>query len=387
MSIGRRDIKIFSVGAITGVTTISICLYINNKYYFKYNNNKYLYKYLFQFISYTKNIILSIFYNKNKNKNNINNNNILSKSEGGSTPDGCPGVNSSEAGSKSACFGCPNQKICASGEANKVDPAIEDIRRKLAGVKHKFLILSGKGGVGKSTVAAQLAWCLSERGMTVGLLDIDICGPSIPRMMGVTREEVHRSADGWSPVYVNDRLSVMSIGFLLPSEDDPIIWRGPKKNGIIRQFLTDVCWGVCDVLIIDTPPGTSDEHLSIVTLLKGAHIDGALLVTTPQEISLQDVRKEINFCKKTGLHVLGVIENMSGGVFIPSTGGATAMSSSMNVPFLCSIPIDTNVALACEHGKSVVQQEEGGVEGEGGGPSSAKTAFSLLCDIVQNFCK
>ena len=119
-------------------------------------------------------------------------------------------------------------------------------------------------------------------------------------VLGLVGHEVHQSASGWSPVYVDDNLGVMSIGFMLPSKDDAIIWRGPRKNGLIKQFLTDVVWNELDYLIIDTPPGTSDEHISIVQYLKSANIDGAVVITTPQEVSMADVRKELNFCKKTG---------------------------------------------------------------------------------------
>lgn len=129
---------------------------------------------------------------------------------------------------------------------------------------------------------------------------MDICGPSIPRMLGLVGQEVHQSASGWSPVYVEDNLGVMSIGFMLPSSDDAIIWRGPRKNGLIKQFLTDVDWGELDYLIVDTPPGTSDEHISIVQYLRATEVDGAVIVTTPQEVAMADVRKEINFCRKTG---------------------------------------------------------------------------------------
>lgn len=145
-----------------------------------------------------------------------------------------------------------------------VPPAVSDVKQRLAGVKHKLLVLSGKGGVGKSTVACQLAFALAGKGFQVGLLDVDITGPSVPRMLGLLGQEVHQSAAGWSPVYVDDNLGVMSIGFMLPNADDAIIWRGPKKSGIIKQFLVDVQWGELDYLIIDTPPGTSDEHISIV---------------------------------------------------------------------------------------------------------------------------
>jgi Mrp family chromosome partitioning ATPase len=222
----------------------------------------------------------------------------------------CVGPQSEMAGKASSCAGCPNQSSCASGEA-KVDPALEAVKDRMSLVKHIILVLSGKGGVGKSTFSAQLAFALAQKGKQVGLLDVDICGPSIPRMLGLVGHEVHQSASGWSPVYVEDNLGVMSIGFMLPAQDDAIIWRGPRKNGLIKQFLTDVNWNELDYLIVDTPPGTSDEHISIVQYLKASHIDGAIVVTTPQEVSMADVRKELNFCRKTGIPVLGVVENMA----------------------------------------------------------------------------
>ena len=141
------------------------------------------------------------------------------------------------------------------------------IADKLKNVKHKILILSGKGGVGKSTLTAMLARALAvDPDVNVGVLDIDLCGPSAPRIFGVLNEQVHQSGSGWSPVYVEDNLAVMSAGFLLPSEDSALIWRGPKKNGLIKQLLRDVDWDHLDYLLVDTPPGTSDEHLSIGNL-------------------------------------------------------------------------------------------------------------------------
>lgn len=172
----------------------------------------------------------------------------------------------------------------------------------------------------------------------VGLMDIDICGPSLPHLLGLQNETLHTSSSGWSPIYVTPNLACISIGFLLPSSSAAIIWRGPKKNQLIKQFLKDVDWGDegLDYLVVDTPPGTSDEHLSVVQYLKEGGIDGAVLVTTPQEVSLQDVRKELDFCRKVGVKVLGVVENMSGfvcpscngksDVFFPSTGGAKALA-------------------------------------------------------------
>lgn len=224
--------------------------------------------------------------------------------------EGCVGPSSEQAGKVSGCAGCPNQAKCASGEAKAVDPALAQVQDKMSGVKHKILVLSGKGGVGKSTFSSQLAFTLALQGFQVGLLDVDICGPSIPRMTGLVGMEVHQSASGWSPVYVEENLAVMSIGFMLPTSDDAVIWRGPRKNGLIKQFLTDVVWNDLDYLIIDTPPGTSDEHISLVQLLKTSTVDGAIVVTTPQEVSMADVRKELNFCRKTSLPVLGVVENM-----------------------------------------------------------------------------
>ncbi|KAL4457368.1 hypothetical protein ABPG75_012233 [Micractinium tetrahymenae] len=226
-------------------------------------------------------------------------------------PEHCPGTASEAAGSAAACLGCPNQAACATAPKGP-DPDLAAIAARLAPIKHIVLVLSGKGGVGKSTFSAQLAFALAARGLEVGLLDIDICGPSMPKMLGLEGEEIHQSGAGWSPVYVQENLGVMSIGFMLPNPDDAVIWRGPRKNGLIKQFLKDVHWGECDYLVIDSPPGTSDEHISIVQFLKAARVDGAVVVTTPQEVSIIDVRKEINFCKKTGIPVLGVVENMSG---------------------------------------------------------------------------
>ncbi|KAK9909844.1 hypothetical protein WJX75_008303 [Coccomyxa subellipsoidea] len=239
----------------------------------------------------------------------------------------------------------------------------------------------------------------------VGLLDIDICGPSVPKLVGLENEEIHRSNLGWSPVYVEDNLAVMSIGFLLPNPDDAVIWRGPRKNGLIKQFLKDVHWGDLDYLVVDAPPGTSDEHISIAQFLKGANVDGAVIVTTPQEVSIIDVRKEVNFCHKVGLKVLGVVENMSGlqqpvdsvrflcipsdgaqkpadmtaavlealrhvapdlgslmvqsDVFRATKGGAESMASSMGVPFLGRVPLDPALSLAGEEGRSAFDAAAG----------------------------
>ena len=185
----------------------------------------------------------------------------------------CVGPTSATAGKASSCAGCPNQQQCASGKyaqaAEATKTSQSQISARLENVKHILLILSGKGGVGKSTVSSQLAWSLQYYGYEVGILDIDICGPSIARMMGVEDKQVHKSQFGWTPVYRKSNLSVMSVAFLLSQKNDAIIWRGPRKNGLIKQFLTDVEWQNLDFLIIDCPPGTSDEHISIAQLLAG----------------------------------------------------------------------------------------------------------------------
>ena len=277
-------------------------------------------------------------------------------------PEHCPGPESNLAGKGDACTGCPNQQICASAPKGP-DPDIPLITSRLAGIRHKILVLSGKGGVGKSTFTSMLGHAFAaESEEMVGIMDTDICGPSIPKMMGVEAETVHISNAGWSPVWVADNLGVMSIQFMLPSRDDAVIWRGPKKNGLIKQFLKDVEWGNLDYLLVDTPPGTSDEHMSVNSFLKESGIDGAIMVTTPQEVSLLDVRKELDFCRKAGISVLGIVENMSGfvcpscthkiQVFKATTGGAKALAKATGVPFLGSVPLDPRIGMACDYGES-----------------------------------
>ncbi|XP_058791409.1 cytosolic Fe-S cluster assembly factor NUBP2 homolog [Phymastichus coffea] len=235
----------------------------------------------------------------------------------------------------------------------------------LEGVKHVFLVLSGKGGVGKSTISSQLALALKETGFKVGILDVDLCGPSIPYLLNLEDKDVHQSNDGWVPVFAdnNQKLAVMSIGFLLKNRNDSVVWRGPKKTSMIKQFLTDVAWQDIDYLIIDTPPGTSDEHITVMENLRNVKCDGAIIVTTPQEIAIDDVTREITFCKKTGIPVIGIVENMSGFVCptcsectnIFSSNGGVSLSELVNVPFLTKVPIDPTIGRLADKGQSILK--------------------------------
>ncbi|XP_061433138.1 cytosolic Fe-S cluster assembly factor NUBP2-like [Lethenteron reissneri] len=235
----------------------------------------------------------------------------------------------------------------------------------LSGVRSVVLVLSGKGGVGKSTVSTQLALALRNAGQKVGLLDVDLCGPSVPRMLGLQGRAVHQCAAGWLPVYADAgrRLAVMSVSFLLAQADDAVVWRGPKKNAMIKQFVSDVLWGELDFLLVDTPPGTSDEHMAVLESLRGRSPAGALLVTTPQEVSVGDVRRELTFCSKTGLKVLGIIENMSGFVCphcsecsnVFSKGGGEALADEFKVPFLGCVPVELQLARCGEDGRSLLE--------------------------------
>jgi ATP-binding protein involved in chromosome partitioning len=240
---------------------------------------------------------------------------------------------------------------------------IEEMREKLAlqdnigHIKHKVVVLSGKGGVGKSTVATNIAVALSVKGQKVGLMDVDIHGPSIPTMLGLEGNVLRGTETGLTPIVYSDNLRVMSIGFILRNQNDAVIWRAPLKHKLIRDFLTDVQWGEIDYLIIDSPPGTGDEPLSVAQLLEDA--DGAIIVTTPQDVALIDVRKAITFCRQVNLPVLGVVENMSGFVCphcgktvnIFKTGGGESMASDMGVPFLGRIPLEPKIVDAGDSGK------------------------------------
>ena len=223
------------------------------------------------------------------------------------------------------------------------------LAERMDSIRQKILVMSGKGGVGKSTVAANLAVGLSQAGMSVGLLDVDVHGPSIPQLLGMQGVGAQLVDHELQPVRVNAHLTVMSIGFLVASPTDAVIWRGPRKYGLIHQFLKDVRWGKLDYLVIDSPPGTGDEPLAVAQLVGKPAV--AVLVTTPQELAVSDVRRSVSFCRAVDLPILGIIENMSGfacpacghrlDIFKP--GGGEALAAEMKVRFLGKVPLDPAV--------------------------------------------
>ncbi|MFO8056598.1 MAG: Mrp/NBP35 family ATP-binding protein [bacterium] len=259
-----------------------------------------------------------------------------------------------------SCKSCQDDSCSAKQQqANETAEEFEDRQRlneKLCRIKHKFIVLSGKGGVGKTTVAANLGLALAAEGKKTGILDVDIHGPSIPQILGLSGQPIEVMDNQLVPVPIGKNLKVMSIGFMLKGSDDAVIWRGPLKMGVIRQFLRDVQWDDLDYLVIDCPPGTGDEPLSVIQLIE--KLDGAVVVTTPQSLSINDVRRSIQFCRTTNVPVLGVVENMSGFVCphcgkttdIFKTGGGEEMAREMEVTFLGRIPLDPAVAEASDNG-------------------------------------
>jgi ATP-binding protein involved in chromosome partitioning len=232
--------------------------------------------------------------------------------------------------------------------------------KNLMRIKHKIIITSGKGGVGKSTVAANVAMALAMRGYDVGLLDADIHGPNIPKMFHIEDEMLHADEEGIMPIIVPPSLKIMSMAFLVRDSDNPVIWRGPMKISALRQFIADVRWGNLDYLIVDLPPGTGDEPLTVAQLMPDA--DGMVVVTTPQEVALLNSRKSVGFARQLKMPVLGIIENMSGFVCpncrkevdLFKKGGGELAAKELDVPFLGSIPIDPKVVISGDEGMPVV---------------------------------
>lgn len=232
----------------------------------------------------------------------------------------------------------------------------------MARVKHKIIIASGKGGVGKSTVSVNLAKALKIRGYKVGLLDADITGPNIPKLLGIEDQKMKPGEEGLIPGDA-DGIKVASMALVLSSKESAVVWRGPKKMAAIRQFIQDVEWGDLDFLLVDLPPGTSDEPLSVVQLIPD--LTGAVIVTTPQEVSLLDSRKAVNMVKGMKVPILGIVENMSGlccphcgeTINIFSTGGGRRTAEEMDVPFLGAVPIDPEVSALGDRGVTFVERQ------------------------------
>jgi ATP-binding protein involved in chromosome partitioning len=227
-------------------------------------------------------------------------------------------------------------------------------------VKHVILVLSGKGGVGKSTVSVNLASALSAHGRNVGLLDLDFHGPNIPKMLGIEGQKPAVLEKHIEPVHVTGTLSVMSMAFLLPDTSTPVVWRGPMKMIAIQQFLDEVNWGSLDYLVVDLPPGTGDEALSIAQL--APNVKGAVIVTTPQDVAVLDAVKSVKFIQKLEVPVIGIIENMSGMICphcgdtidLFGRGGGKKAAEDLNVPFLGAIPLDPAMVKAGDEGRPYV---------------------------------
>ena len=256
------------------------------------------------------------------------------------------------------------QKIGSSttSSSQQQDKMREKINQRMDKIKHKLIIISGKGGVGKSMVAVNLAYGLLFQGKTVGILDIDIHGPSLAKMVGIEDRKLKVSDNEViEPIAITSSLKIVTIASLLKDADTPIIWRGPLKMKLISQFLGDVNWGELDYLVIDSPPGTGDEPLSIVQLVPG--LSGAIIVTTPQEIALLDSRKSVNFVKSLKVSMIGIIENMSGLVCphcgkeidLFKTGGGERAAADLKVAFLGRIPIEPAIVDSTDQGRPFIR--------------------------------
>lgn len=244
-------------------------------------------------------------------------------------------------------------------------PDDEKLRSRMTKIRHKIAVISGKGGVGKSLVTVNLAVALALKGRNgkVGVLDADIHGPCVPKMLGLKDKRLQSGPPGVFPAFGPLNIKVVSMAFLLPSVDAPVIWRGPLKMGAIRQFLSDIAWGELDYLLIDLPPGTGDESLSVLQLLP--EMDGVIIVTIPSEVSQEVVKKAVTFARKMGVPILGIVENMSGVVCphcgeqvnVFGSGGGEKVATDMGVPFLGSIPLDPRISKTTDAGAPFIIEE------------------------------
>jgi len=267
-------------------------------------------------------------------------------------------------------------------EQRELDMAL--IRSRMSKIKHKIAVISGKGGVGKSLVTVNLAVALAKHGRNgkVGVLDADIHGPCVPKMLGMKGEVLQSGPPGVFPATGPLDLKVVSMGFLLPSDDAPVIWRGPLKMGAIKQFLSEIVWGSLEYLLIDLPPGTGDESLSVLQLLP--EMDGVIIVTIPSEVSQDVVKKAVSFARKMDTPIIGIVENMSGIVCphcgerieVFGTGGGENISVEMGVPLLGSIPLDPRISTAMDAGTPFIAAQP---------DSPAARAFQAIVEKIETF--
>ncbi len=262
----------------------------------------------------------------------------------------------------------------------------QKLKKNMSHIKHKIAIISGKGGVGKSTVAANLAMAFVLHGYKdyVGILDVDIHGPCIPKLLGIKGKKVQISPIGALPVTTTEGIKVVSMDFLVQNQETPIIWRGPLKMQVIRQFLSDFMWGELEFLFIDVPPGTGDEPLSVMQLVP--EMDGTIIVTIPSEVSEDVVKKAVTFSRQMGIPIIGIIENMSGftcpkcgeTLNVLGTGGGKRIAEDLNVPFLGQIPLDSQICKDADRGISFLKEHKN---------STAAIAFQEIVKKVKIFLK
>ncbi len=288
-------------------------------------------------------------------------------------------MSSEKCDSGNSCQSCGSTQKCSQADKETHETAL--IEKRMNNIKHKFMVISGKGGVGKTSVSVNLATTLAKLGYKVGILDADIHGPNIPKMLGVEDQKPAGAEDGIYPIKISENLFVMSIAFFIAKKEDAIVWRGPMKHSVIKQFLGEVVWGDLDYLIIDLPPGTGDEALSTAHLLK--KVDAAMVVTTPQEVALLDSKKSITFCREIKIPIIGVVENMSGlscphcskEIDLFKTGGGELIANEMKIPFLGRIPLDPELVISSDDGKSFIENH----------PESA--VAKAFADIAENWTK
>ncbi len=256
------------------------------------------------------------------------------------------------------------------------------LREKMERIKHKVAVISGKGGVGKTMVTVNLAVALADKGYSVGVLDADIHGPTVPKMLGLKGETLKANPIEILPVLTPQGIKVISMDFLLPGDEFPVIWRGPLKMKAIQQFLSETMWGDLDFLLIDLPPGTGDEPLSVMQLIE--KVDGVVIVTIPSDVSKRIVKKAVTFSRQLGAPIIGIVENMSGficpncgakvDIFMP--GGGREMAEELNVPFLGSIPLDPDISRGSDGGRPFIVDHPG---------TPAAIAFSEIVDRIEVF--